>query len=402
MRIATAHGYDTTMDNLNNRQAGLADLQEKLSAGKRVLRASDDPTAMAQAERAMNRIKRIETEQRMLSSQKNSIALAESNLGDSIDNLQTIRQLVLSAGNAAYTANNRTSLAQQMTSLRDELFSRANAQDTNGIPLYGGLGGPDASFTDAAGGVTFNGTPGQKSSSLTSIPAALDGQSFWNSVPSGNGTFDVSLTSDNTGTVYSDNWNVISLTSVTGHDYSITFTVSGGLTSYEVLNNTLEEENPEDDNIVTSGTYTSGQAILFDGISIVPKGTPADGDSMTIAPSSNVSLFTVLDDAINSINGASNSNVLTHAIGKAIAEIDAGMSRLQSGRGLAGDLLNRADLIDSNQVARTNQIQNDRSRAEDIDMVKGISDFQNQQTAYDAALKTYAQVQRLSLFTYMS
>jgi flagellar hook-associated protein 3 FlgL len=34
-------------------------------------------------------------------------------------------------------------------------------------------------------------------------------------------------------------------------------------------------------------------------------------------------------------------------------------------------------------------------------MVKGISDFQNQQTAYDAALKTYAQVQRLSLFTYM-
>jgi hypothetical protein len=30
MRIATANGYDATMDNLNNRQAGLADLQEKL------------------------------------------------------------------------------------------------------------------------------------------------------------------------------------------------------------------------------------------------------------------------------------------------------------------------------------------------------------------------------------
>ena len=80
MRISTANGYDATMDNLNNRQAGLADLQEKLSAGKRVLRASDDPTAMAQAERAMNRIKRIETEQRMLSGQRNAMALAESNL----------------------------------------------------------------------------------------------------------------------------------------------------------------------------------------------------------------------------------------------------------------------------------------------------------------------------------
>jgi flagellar hook-associated protein 3 FlgL len=395
MRIATAHGYDTTMDNLNNRQAGLADLQEKLSAGKRVLRASDDPTAMAQAERAMNRIKRIETEQRMLSSQKNSIALAESNLGDSIDNLQTIRQLVLSAGNAAYTANNRTSLAQQMTSLRDELFSRANAQDTNGIPLYGGLGGPDASFTDAAGGVTFNGTPGQRSSTLTSIPAALDGQSIWSSVPTGNGVIDVSLSSSNTGTVYSDSWNVVTPSSVTGDDYSISFTVSGGVTSYTVTNTTQSSTT-------TTGTYTSGQAITFDGISIVPKGTPANGDSLSLVPSTNVSLFTVLDTAINSINNASNSNVLTHALGKALAEIDAGLSRLQSGRGLAGDLLNRADLIESNQVARTNQIQNDRSRAEDIDMVKGISDFQNQQTAYDAALKTYAQVQRLSLFTYMS
>jgi flagellar hook-associated protein 3 FlgL len=53
-------------------------------------------------------------------------------------------------------------------------------------------------------------------------------------------------------------------------------------------------------------------------------------------------------------------------------------------------------------LSRTNQIQNDRSRAEDIDMVKGISDFQTQQIGYDAALKTYAQVQRLSLFNYMS
>jgi flagellar hook-associated protein 3 FlgL len=85
-----------------------------------------------------------------------------------------------------------------------------------------------------------------------------------------------------------------------------------------------------------------------------------------------------------------------------LAEIDAGLSRLQSGRGQAGDLLNRADWIDSSQVARSHQIQNDRSRAEDMDMVKGISDFQTQQTGYDAALKSYAQVQRLSLFNYLS
>ena len=41
------------------------------------------------------------------------------------------------------------------------------------------------------------------------------------------------------------------------------------------------------------------------------------------------------------------------------------------------------------------------SRAEDLDMIKGISDFENQQTGYQAALQTYASVQKLSLFNYI-
>ena len=393
MRIATANGYDATMDNLNNRQAGLADLQEKLSAGKRVLRASDDPTAMAQAERAMNRIKRIETEQRILSGQRNAMALAESNLGDSIGNLQAIRELVVAAGNGIYNTNDRTSLAQQMSALRDRLFNQSNAKDTNGIPLFGGLGSPDETFSDTAGGVTFNGTPGQKSSSLTSIPGTLDGSAVWNRVPTGNGVFNLSLGSSNTGTLYSDPGTVVNPSALTGNNYTITFSIAGGVTRYSVPNSTPA---------IANANYIEGQAIQFDGISITPKGNPANGDTLSVEPSTRVSLFTVLDNAINSINNSSNNNILRHALDKALSEIDAGMARLQSGRGQAGDMLNQADLIENNQVARTNQIQNDRSRAEDMDMVKGISDYQNQQTAYDAALKTYAQVQRLSLFNYMS
>ena len=53
------------------------------------------------------------------------------------------------------------------------------------------------------------------------------------------------------------------------------------------------------------------------------------------------------------------------------------------------------------QSKRSVQLEADRSRAEDIDMIQGISDFQNQQTAYSAALQTYAQVQKLSLFNYI-
>jgi flagellar hook-associated protein 3 FlgL len=63
--------------------------------------------------------------------------------------------------------------------------------------------------------------------------------------------------------------------------------------------------------------------------------------------------------------------------------------------------LGRVDRISSNQEKRSIQLESDRSRAEDLDMVKGISDFNNLQTGYQAALQTYAQVQKLSLFNFI-
>jgi flagellar hook-associated protein 3 FlgL len=77
------------------------------------------------------------------------------------------------------------------------------------------------------------------------------------------------------------------------------------------------------------------------------------------------------------------------------------MDRLQSARGVAGELLKRADIIDGSQRDKTIQLESDRSRAEDMDMIHGISSFQNQQTGYQAALQTYAQIHRMSLFDFL-
>jgi flagellar hook-associated protein 3 FlgL len=109
----------------------------------------------------------------------------------------------------------------------------------------------------------------------------------------------------------------------------------------------------------------------------------------------------VLDDAIRGIGGAVDGNAATQAVGQALHNVDIGMSRISSTRGQAGDLLNRADRISSNQESRSIQVEADRSRAEDLDMIKGVSDFQNQQTGYQAALQSYAQLQKLSLFNYI-
>ena len=67
----------------------------------------------------------------------------------------------------------------------------------------------------------------------------------------------------------------------------------------------------------------------------------------------------------------------------------------------AGQALNRIDGI-SQRLSQTKlDAQSQQSDAEDLDMVQAISDFQNRQTGYDAALKTYSMVQQMSLFQYI-
>lgn len=397
MRLGSANTYDNALQNLYTRQSDLSSQQEKLTSGKNVNRPSDDPTGAAQAERAMTRITRVATEQRALDVQRNSITMAESTLGDASSLAQSFRELVISAGNGGYSTTNRATIAQQMTGLRDQLFSLANRTDTNGAPLFGGLGSASTPFTDATTGVTFNGIAGQRASTEVTLPGAMDGQAIWMNVPTGNGSFNVALDSANAGSVWTDAGQVVTPALVTGDNYKVTFTVAAGVTTYDVVDTTTATPIAP-----AARPYVSGQAIQFGGMSFVAQGAPVNGDVVQITPSTQTNVFKVLDDAIKGINNAPGDNKLNQTIALALTQIDASMSRIQSARGQAGDWLNRADNIDSTQKGRTIQLSADKSRAEDMDLVKGLSDFKKLDTGYQVALQSYAQIQKLSFFNYIS
>jgi flagellar hook-associated protein 3 FlgL len=142
---------------------------------------------------------------------------------------------------------------------------------------------------------------------------------------------------------------------------------------------------------------TLSQRVPVSGAVVV--GSPAVGDTITVTPKRSV--FSVLDTAILDIGKAGNANAATQAVAQALHNIDISMARISAIRGQAGDLLVRADSITATNSKRNIEQEGNRSRAEDIDMVKGISDFNNQQTGYQAALQSYAQVQKLSLFNFI-
>ncbi len=394
-RLGSANTYDNALRQITARQSQLSKLQEQLTAGKKVLRPSDDPTAAAQAERARTRMARVDTDQRALEVQRNAIATAESTLGDAIKAVQDFRALAVQAGNTALSASDRAGIAQQMTGLRDQILGYANEKDSNGQPLFGGLGSTAAPFVDNGSGVRWDGTAGRTAAGTVSVPATLDGHAAWMNVPTGNGVFTVAQAAGTTG-VYSDAGQVTNPAALTGNSYSITFSVNNGATTYDVLDTTTGAA------VASGQPYASGQAIAFDGLSLVAKGVPANGSALQISPSTTTNLFGVLDSAIAGVRDATVGGQVAQSIAQTLVQVDAGLSRLMASRGVAGDLLNRVDDIAGRQQDRSIQLEADRSRAEDLDTVKGLSDFQTQQTAYSAALGSYAQIQKQSLFNYIT
>ncbi len=421
-RIGSANTYDNALRNLSSRQSALVNLQENLTSGKRVVRASDDPTAAAQAERAQTRLERVKSDQRALESQRNSITAAEGTLGDVTSALQNFRELVVSAGNAAFSPAERRTVALQLSGLRDQIFAMSNRTDSNGQPLFSALGsalapfvGPNAPPQD----YNFKGLPGQAAATDVSIPFSLDGDAAFMNQPGRDGIYNVTVASS-TGviptsrTLQTNNVTVTNRALVNGSAYSIgitgidTTTVPGMTTVAYTVTETPNVGGPIPAQSASYPTITLGAqagtgsipVTIMPGLDLTITGTPQVGDVVTVDASP--SLFSILDDAIRDIGEAGNGNAAAQAISQALNNLDKGMERVSAVRGRAGDLLNRADTITSNQEKRSVQLEADRSRAEDLDMIKGIADFQNQQTGYSAALQSYAQVQKLSLFNFIS
>ncbi|MBD9407820.1 flagellar hook-associated protein FlgL [Acidovorax sp. ACV02] len=410
-RVGTANMYDNALRNLGARQTSLTTLQENLTSGKRVVRASDDPVSAAQAERALNRLSRIQTEQRALETQRNAIAQAESSLGDAVSLVQNFRELVVNAGSAALTPNDRATIANQLQGLREQLVEVANRKDTNGIPLLGALGSALAPFLgplSSSPDYVFDGLPGQTASNGVTIPGTVDGDAAFMFDPNRDGVYTASVsTIPNARQLTTTPITPVDKSLITGDNYTITFSAVGpGATTgtstatYTLTNTTTGAVSAP----VTVPDYPTDKPVTISvtgipGLTFDIKGNPGNGDTVTLQPSP--SMFSTLDSAINGIRNAPNSNAAIQAVGQALANVDVGLERLHNIRGFAGELLNRADRITGDQDKRSIQLEGDRSRAEDLDMIKGISDFQNQQVGYEAALKSYAQVQKLSLFNFI-
>ncbi|OWQ91320.1 flagellar hook-associated protein 3 [Roseateles aquatilis] len=414
MRLSTANMFDASIATLQRRQQEMQDAQQRLTSGKRVERASDDPTGAARAERARTSIGQVDASQRALDASRNSMTLAESALGDANELMQQIRETMLAAGNASYSDPERKSLATKIQGLRDQLLSIANRSDgaggflfsgqgTNGTPFLDNPVQRDAAGNRIGGGVGFEGVSGNVSTgNLENYPLSVDGRMAWEQARSGNGTFETGVApnalTNKSATGWVDAGRVTDPTAITGDSYSIVISGTAPSQTYTVFNET-QGHVP-----VASDNFSTGNTVKFDGMAMTISGAPSDGDTFTAKPSTNdLKLFDVLDRTIESLKTTGRTGTeVTQANLLNLRDLDAVAGNLTNVRSQVGEQMNNLDGSESRLQTLKVYNQAEQSAAEDLDMTQGISDFQNQQTGYDAALKTYSMVQRMSLFQYIN
>ena len=157
MRVTTNLMVTNTLRRLSDRLESYESKQEQLATGRRVVRPSDDPSAAAKALGLRSSIRAREQEVRNADDALTLLDTADGELQSAMTTMQRVRDLAVRAGNDLGPTE-REAIARELTALRDQLVSLANAQSGERSLFSGTVDGP---AVQQVGGVwTYTGDDG--------------------------------------------------------------------------------------------------------------------------------------------------------------------------------------------------------------------------------------------------
>jgi flagellar hook-associated protein 3 FlgL len=401
MRISTAEITSQAILAIDNQSSALQVTQNQVSTGLAVQNAADNPVAAAQIVQLSQQQAQLTQYGTNLTSAQTRLSLEESSLSSATTTLQSIRDLAVQAGDATLTDSDRQQIVTQIQTQIQSLLGTANTKDADGEYLFAGYAAQTQPFaTDSAGSVSYQGDSGTRLIQISPNQSVADsdtGATAFMDVPAGNGTFTTAATATNTGSASIDTGSVLDSTQWVPDNYTLTF---NSPTSYQIVDNTTGTT------VVANGAYTSGSAIQFQGVEVTLTGTPAAGDSFSVAPSGNQSMFATLDNLATALStpadSAASKAQLTTSIASALTNIDQGISHLSTVSASVGARINLLTAQSSTNTAASTTLTTQQSSLQDVDYAAAVSTLNQQMVGLQAAEQSYAAVAQLSLFKYLT
>ena len=405
----------------------IADVQERVSTGKSILRASDDPVAAVNLSVAKEQSLLLGQFERNIASAENKLNMTDLTLQETVNVLTRFSELITMARNGALNEEGHLAISTEMTQLKEVLLGLANTTDANGQGIFSGFNGVDRPFEmKVDGSVEYLGNRGQNSLAISenmSISTNIDGGSAFMRIDTEGGRrslfdiVDLTINAVETASAFSPKANANNRANV-----------------YFELPSRMEEWSLELSGSIGSKTITAsinegGLQNMVDAINAATAETGtaaslnADGTSITLVDDMNGDI-TIKNIQIEGINAALDQVVsyieftgmdadgvattkpqkMTDAdqlVSSSIGNMQKAIDNLSLQRAYVGGQLSKAatqiDVVGARKLA----VDRDVSRLGDADLAELITDLQAQLTNLNAAQAAFAKIGQQSLFDYI-
>ena len=140
MRLSTLYMYKNSAETMTKRMSQSNDVYLRMSAGKTLLKASDDPAAATDAVKQQDALAKLEMYSNVRSRVRGALEY-QDNILNGVGNLltTTLKEKIVAAKTGSYSPEDRQALGEEIKGIRANLLDLANNRDASGNYIFSGF-----------------------------------------------------------------------------------------------------------------------------------------------------------------------------------------------------------------------------------------------------------------------
>jgi flagellar hook-associated protein 3 FlgL len=425
MQVSTKLFNQQQLQQFSSTTEELQNLQNKISSGQNILKASDDPIGSVQLS-GLNVVKdQIVQFERNVDAASDRINLLDKNLISLGSIMLRAQELVIQASSDTLGASDRETIALEVDEMKKEILSVANAQDSNGSFLFSGYKTSTIPFVeDISGKINYKGDRGLSSLSISEsrvIETTLDGGTLFQAVknPSGKNISIFLMLEDISNSIRTASGGVEALKASGTAELTFqnkdpgtwTFDLTGNLGTQTITAEITGEDPSEfvkqinlsstgitatinDDGKTIKLTDTTNSKIEIKNLSVY---------GINSAQKDPTSFFTVQpqDGAGNSIGKLQKLYDNNQLPSKQIDNIASTQVHISNNRGAIGarssSLLRQTEFLADRRLA----VEKDVADINEADLAELVTNLQSMLTSMQASQQSFVKISQLNLFDYI-
>ena len=426
MKVSTKLFNEQQIRQFSSLNEDIQKLQDKISSGKNIVVASDDPVGSVNLSGYKTVKQQIDQYVRNVNSSKTRLSLVDTNL----QNLSTImiraNELLIQASSDVLGRSDREAVALEIDEMKEELMSLANQQDSNGSFIFGGFKTKTEPFQkDIDGKIKYMGDSGISSLSISEtmlVETSVDGESLFQKIKMSSGLAVSMFTmleniSNSVRTaataVHATNANTHAELEITNKDFG---TWEFDITGHAGTANISVELTGDDPADIIRAINNANIGITASQSETNPKKIKLDGSQQGIIEIKNLEIpniktaqkvptsfftFTPLDASGNSVGEDQYLYDTDQLTTSQLNNIQSSQVHIANFRGQVGAKLNLLERQYQNLNERDIAIKKDLTDLEDADLAKLVTDLKSQLTGLQASQQAFVKISNLNLFNYL-